>query len=68
MLRFGLSNLRAAWWAMHAARETRRALRDAGFEVALSSPPAPPRLPAGAVRGVRGMLHRTGQRVSCDRS
>ena len=54
------SNLRAAWWALRSARRTRRLLASGGVEAALGPPP-PPRLPADAIRGVRGALRRRGE-------
>jgi hypothetical protein len=54
------ANLRAAWWALRTARRTRRLLASDGLEAALGPPP-PPRLPADAVRGVRGALRRRGE-------
>jgi hypothetical protein len=54
------TNLRAAWWALRAARRTRRLLASDGLEAALGPPP-PPRLPAEAIRGVRGALRRRGE-------
>lgn len=54
------ANLRAAWWALRMARRTRRLLASDGVEAALGPPP-PPRLPATAIRGVRGGLRRRGE-------
>lgn len=52
----GLATLRAAWWAGRALRAARRAL--ALGEIRDIEVPAPPRLPASAVRGVNGMMRR----------
>jgi hypothetical protein len=54
------ANLRAAWWALRTARRTRRLLAAEGLEAALA-PPAPPRLPPGAERGVQAVLRRRGE-------
>jgi hypothetical protein len=54
------ANLRAAWWALRTARRTRRLLAEEGLEAALA-PPAPPRLPPEAERGVRAVLRRRGE-------
>lgn len=52
-----IATLRAAWWALRAARRARRALsRDGVGPIAL--PPAPP-LPAHAGRGVAAVLRRS---------
>jgi hypothetical protein len=52
----GTRTLRAAWWTDRALRRARAGLRDGGLR---SVPlPAPPRLPAGAERGVRAVLRR----------
>jgi hypothetical protein len=53
--RFGLSTLRAAWWALRALRRGRRALRTRGLEARID---APPPLPWGARRGVYAVLRR----------
>src|SRR5437763_701391 len=58
MRRYSVANFRGAWWAWRAARRTDRHLRSKGLDAALS-PPAPPSLPADAVRGVRAVLRRT---------
>jgi hypothetical protein len=58
--RFHPANLRAAWWALRTARRTRRRLDRAGLDSALSPPP-PPQLPPGAVRGVKAALRRIGE-------
>jgi hypothetical protein len=51
-----IATLRAAWWTDRALRRVRADLRDGELrEVRL---PAPPRLPAGAERGVRAVLRR----------
>jgi Transglutaminase-like superfamily len=55
-----LSELRAAVWANRALGHVRRDLSD-GWKA--SVPPAPPRLPAGARRGVEALLRR--RRHSC---
>jgi Transglutaminase-like superfamily len=55
--RFQLENLRSAAWALRAHRIARRDLRRGRVdEVRL---PAPPNVPDGALRGVRGALRRT---------
>ena len=59
MRRFDPANLRAAWWALGAARRTRRLLTTEGLDAALD-PPAPPALPEGAARGARAALRRRG--------
>jgi hypothetical protein len=54
------ATLRAAWWTWRAIRAARSAYaRGPATEVRLTPPPA---LPEGAVRGVRSVLARTGQR------
>ena len=51
-----IATLRAAWWTDRALRRARTDLGDGALrEVVL---PAPPRLPAGAERGVRAVLRR----------
>ena len=60
MHRYAPANLRSAWWALRAARRTRRVLGSAGLDAALGPPP-PPELPDEAVRGARAALRRTGQ-------
>ncbi len=57
MRRFSPANLRAAWWALRASRRTSRLLDQHGLEAALA-PPAPPPLPAAALRGVEAVLRR----------
>jgi hypothetical protein len=57
--RFGLANLRAAWWAARAARRCRRKLTKGGLDAALSLP-SPPALPSEAARGVCAALRRRG--------
>jgi hypothetical protein len=52
--------LRAAWWALRAARSTRRQLRAGG--VAALRVPRAPALPASAARGVGAVLRRRGER------
>ena len=51
-----LASLRAAWWARTALRAARRAL--ARGEIREIRLPAPPPLPASAVRGVNALLRR----------
>lgn len=51
-----LASLRAAWWAERALRTARVAL--AQGEIRNIELPAPPALPASAVRGVAGLLRR----------
>jgi transglutaminase superfamily protein len=52
----GIATLRAAWWTDRALRRARADLSDGELRsVAL---PAPPRVPPGAVRGVRAVLRR----------
>jgi hypothetical protein len=51
-----LASLRAAWWARTALHAARRAL--ARGDVRDIELPAPPALPASAVRGVDGLLRR----------
>lgn len=57
--RLTLPNVRAAVWALRAARRVRRGLRRGGLDTALALP-SPPPLPAGAERGVRAALARLG--------
>jgi hypothetical protein len=52
--------LQAAWWALRAARSTRRQLEVGG--VAELRVPAAPALPASAARGVAAVLRRRGER------
>lgn len=54
-LRCGPSTLRAAWWALAAWRATRSSLRRDGLRTVVLPPP---QLPAGATRGVLGVLRR----------
>jgi len=51
-----VATIRAAWWARRALVVARRAL--ARGEVRDIAVPAPPRLPASAVRGVEAFLRR----------
>jgi len=51
-----VASLRAAWWARSALRVARRAL--ARGEIRGIELPAPPALPASAIRGVAGLLRR----------
>lgn len=50
------ANLRAAWWTLRALCITRRRLREGSIEHIVL--PAPPQLPADAIRGVAGVLRR----------
>lgn len=59
MRRFHPANLRAAWWALRSARQTRRLLSTKGLDAALGPPP-PPALPDEAARGARAALRRRG--------
>jgi hypothetical protein len=54
--RVDLPTLRAAAWAVRALRSTRRDLRRHGLDGARVAPP--PRLPAGARRGVFAVIRR----------
>ena len=53
-------SLRAAWWALRAARSTRRQLR--ATNLAELRVPEPPPLPPSAARGVQAILRRRGER------
>jgi hypothetical protein len=53
-----IPTLRAAWWTDRALRRARADLREG--ELRTVALPAPPRLPAGAERGVRAVLRRRG--------
>ena len=55
--RFGPSTLRASWWTLRAWRAARRRLPIDGAHTTV---PPPPRLPAGATRGVQSVLRRVG--------
>jgi Transglutaminase-like superfamily len=52
----GIRTLRAAWWTDRALRRARAELSDGDLRAV--ELPRPPRLPAGAVRGVRAVLRR----------
>lgn len=58
--KLSLPNMRAALWALRAARRAGRSLRSGGLDAALIVP-SPPSLPAEAERGVRAALARLGQ-------
>jgi hypothetical protein len=60
--RFGVANLRAAWWAVRAARSTEAVLRTDGLEAALAAPAPPPHLPPAARRGVEAAVRRRGHK------
>jgi hypothetical protein len=51
-----IATLRAAWWTDRALRRARTDLGDGALRAVVL--PAPPRLPAGAERGVRAVLRR----------
>jgi hypothetical protein len=53
---FDVPTVRAAWWAHKALRAVREDLKANGL--GYSSPPAPPRLPSAAERGVSAVLRR----------
>jgi transglutaminase superfamily protein len=54
--KFDPASIRAAWWARRALRVVHDDLRDNGLEFA--PPPAPPRLPTRARRGVLAVFRR----------
>ena len=46
-----IASMRAAWWSLRAIRQTRRQLGSGGLDALRLKPP--PKLPPGAVKGVR---------------
>jgi transglutaminase superfamily protein len=58
--RIDLPTLRAAWWTLRAARQTRVALARQPLEKAMATVPTAPRLPEHAGRGVHAVLRRRG--------
>lgn len=54
--KFDPASVRAAWWAHRALRVVHHDLRANGLE--FDAPPAPPRLPSRARRGVLAVLRR----------